>query len=253
MIEEQKTKKKKGFLESWTFIIIVCIIVPMSFRAFLYSPRHIPSSSMKSTLLIGDYIFISKFAYGYSRYSFPLGYSVNYFEGRTGTNKPERGDVIVFRPNAEPSTDFIKRLIGLPGDTVQMRGGKLFLNGAEIEQKRAEDFIDEDEKGNLKSIKRYVETLPNGVSYEVLDEIENGTGDDTVEFVVPENNYFFMGDNRDNSADSRFMVGFVPQENLIGKAEVIFFSNKSSFLKIWDWIISFRKNRFLLSLDKINE
>ncbi len=243
-------KKPKSFFESWTFIIVVCIILPICFRTALYSPRHIPSSSMKSTLLIGDYIFISKFAYGFSRYSFPLGYKFHYFEGRIGGHKPVRGDIIVFRPKSDPSTDFIKRLIGMPGDRVQMKGGRLFINGAMIEQKRIEDFMEDREDGSIYPIKRYVETLPNGVTYEILDEITNGAADYTKEFVVPANNYFFMGDNRDNSADSRLGVGFVPEENLVGKADMVFFSNKSQFLRLWNWLVSFRGERFLIDLTK---
>lgn len=248
MNEDLSYKKPKSFFESWTFIILVCVVLPMCFRAVLYSPRHIPSSSMKSTLLIGDYIFISKFEYGFSRYSFPLGFKYHYFTGRIGGHKPERGDIIVFRPSVDPSTDFIKRLIGLPGDRIQMRGGRLYLNGGLIPQSRIEDFLDEGPNNKLIPIKRYIETLPNGVSYEVLDEIDNGPADDTKEFVVPEGNYFFMGDNRDNSSDSRLSVGYVPEENLIGKAEIIFFSNKSKFLRIWEWMLSFREGRFLKDL-----
>jgi len=248
MQEDLSYKKPKSFFEGWTFIILVCVILPMCFRAGLYSPRHIPSSSMKSTLLIGDYIFISKFEYGFSTYSFPLGYKYRYFDGRIGGDKPERGDIIVFRPANDPSTDFIKRLIGLPGDKIQMRGGRLYINGGLIPQRRIEDFLDEGVGGSMIPIKRYIETLPNGVSYEVLDEIANSNTDDTKEFIVPQSNYFFMGDNRDNSADSRLSVGFVPEENLIGKAEILFFSNRSKFLKIWEWLVSFREDRFFVDL-----
>ena len=244
--------KKKRFLDSWTFIIIVCIILPICFRAFLYSPRHIPSSSMKPTLLIGDYIFISKFSYGYSSYSFPLGYKFNYFDGRIGNEEPKRGDIIVFRPENNPSVDFIKRLIGMPGDKIKVKDGKVYLNGAQLPQKRIEDFVDTKEsgpeKGRKVSIKRFEETLPNGITYEVLDEIDGGNADNTVEYTVPENHYFFLGDNRDNSSDSRLSVGFVPHENLIGRAEIVFFSNETDFIKIWEWVVSFRSDRFILDL-----
>jgi signal peptidase I len=241
--------KPLKFYETWTFVIIVCIILPICFRAFLYSPRHIPSSSMKPTLLIGDYIFISKFAYGFSKYSFPFGYKINYFDGRIGeSEKPKRGDIIVFRPPNDPQTDYIKRLIGLPGDRIQMQNGRLILNGEVLPIKRVEDFLEEKPDGTMYNVKRYTETLPNGVSYKILDEIQASPSDDTEEFVVPENHYFFVGDNRDNSADSRVSIGYVPQENLIGKAEIIFFSNKSNFIEIWNWVTSFRKNRFLIDL-----
>lgn len=246
--KDLNSAKHVKFYETWTFIILVCVILPISFRMFLYSPRHIPSSSMKSTLLIGDYIFISKFAYGYSKYSFPFGSAIDYFDGRIGGSKPKRGDVIVFRPPNALGTDYIKRLIGLPGDRIQMKNGRLWLNDQKVEVKRVENFTDKREQ-LVKSIKRYEETLPNGVSYYVLDEIYDGPADNTKEFVVPEGHYFFMGDNRDNSSDSRLSVGFVPAENLVGKAEIILFSNESRFLKFWDWIFSFRKDRFWLGLD----
>jgi signal peptidase I len=201
---------------------------------------------MKSTLLIGDYIFISKFAYGYSKYSLPFGHKFNYFEGRSMAKEPERGDVIVFRPPDAIGTDYIKRLIGLPGDRVQMKNGRLWLNGKKVDIKRVENFVDE--RGDQKfEIKQYVETLPNGVAYNVLDEKFRGPADNTKEFIVPQNHYFFMGDNRDNSRDSRSPLGFVPFENLIGKAEVILFSNESRFLEIWSWVFSFR-DRFFINI-----
>ncbi|HCR85274.1 MAG TPA: signal peptidase I [Alphaproteobacteria bacterium] len=236
------------FYETWTFVILVCIILPICFRAFLYSPRHIPSSSMKPTLLIGDYIFISKFAYGFGKYTFPFGDKINYFEGRIGGSKPKRGDIIVFRPPNDPQTDYIKRLIGLPGDTIQMKSGRLILNGEVLPNKRREDFLEDKADGTKYNVKRYRETLPNGVEYEVLDEVTAGPADDSEVFTVPENHYFFMGDNRDNSADSRLNIGYVPEENLIGKAEVILFSNEYNFLEIWNWVRGFRENRFIIDL-----
>lgn len=241
-------KKKIKFYETWTFVILVCIVLPVMFRAFVYSPRHIPSSSMKPTLLIGDYIFISKFAYGYSTIDLPFGYAIKYFEGRIGGEKPRRGDVIVFRPPTQPDTDYIKRLIGLPGDIIQMKHGKLFLNGEELQAQRVEDFYDDQPDNSASRVKQYVETLPNGVSYSIIDEVDEGPADNTDIFVVPEKHYFFMGDNRDNSADSRISIGYVPTENLVGRADIVFFSNKSPFIKIWDWVASFREGRFWKNL-----
>lgn len=247
--EVSAPKKKQKFHETWTFIIIVCVLLPLSLRCFLYSPRHIPSSSMKPTLLIGDYIFISKFEYGYSRYTFPLGDIFNYFSGRKGGSKPERGDIIVFRPPSMPDTDYIKRLIGLPGDRVQVINGRLFLNGDPVPTKPDGVFYDESPSGTktdtAKAIPQYIETLPNGVSYHVLDDKPNGEFDNTPVYIVPEHKYFFMGDNRDNSSDSRASVGFVPEENIVGKAKIVFFSNESKFLRIWEWITSFRSSRFI--------
>ncbi|MDX1949187.1 MAG: signal peptidase I [Rickettsiales bacterium] len=236
--------KKLKFYETWTFIIIVCVILPILFRTFIYSPRHIPSSSMKPTLLIGDYIFISKFSYGYSKFDLPFGYAIDYFDGRIFDKEPKRGDIIVFRPSTQPDTDYIKRLVGLPGDIIQMKDGKLIINGETLPIKRVEDFYDEKEGGLVSQIKQYQETLPNGVTYYILDEIDGGPADNTDFFVVPEGKYFFMGDNRDNSADSRIAIGFVPKENLIGRAEVVFFSNEAPLIKLWEWIVSFRENRF---------
>lgn len=250
--KDVNTQKHVKFYETWTFIIIVCIILPISFRAFLYSPRHIPSSSMKPTMLIGDYIFISKFAYGYSKYSFPLGSVFSYFDGRIGGEEPERGDIIVFRPPNATDTDYIKRLVGLPGDKLQMIRGKLWINGVKLKTQRVEDFKDERGESEV-NIRRYRETLPNGVEYFILDEKFEGPADNTEVFTVPENHYFFMGDNRDNSSDSRMSIGFVPKENLVGKAEVILFSNRSRFLEIWSWVFSFRGDRFWLDVRDAKE
>ncbi len=244
-----KKKKKVKFYETWTFLIIICIALPLVFRALFFSPFHIPSGSMKPTLLVGDYIFASKSAYGYSRYSFPFGYAINYMEGRTGDSKPERGDVIIFRPPTMASVDFIKRLVGMPGDKIQMKRGRLYINGEIVPQEQVEDFIEEDENGSVRRVKRYIETLPNGVSYHVLDEKLNHKWDDTMVYIVPEGNYFLMGDNRDNSQDSRTpTVRYVPEINLVGKAEKIVFSTPSMFLKIWEWFGNMKGDRFWKSI-----
>jgi len=221
------SNRKVKFYETWKFIIIVCIIIPVCFRAFLFSPRHIPSSSMKPTLLIGDYIFISKFSYGFSKYSLPFGYIIDYFDNRILFSEPEIGDVIVFRPPNALGTDYIKRLVGKEGDRVQMIAGKLKINGKFLPNRRVDDFLDKKQDGSIKDITRFEETLPNGTTYYILDELKNGPADNTPEFIVPRKHYFFVGDNRDNSSDSRMSIGFVPEENLIGRAEVILFSNES--------------------------
>lgn len=234
--------KEKSFYDSWTFIILVCLVLPIAFRSVAYAPFHIPSSSMKPTLLIGDFIFVSKYAYGYSRYSFPLG--VPFFTGRTGDERPQRGDVVVFRPPSTPNIDFIKRVIGLPGDTIQMRGGELFINAKKVERMPMEDFVDEEEDGTVRRIKRYIETLPNGVSYATLDDEPTGRLDNTRMFKVPEGHYFMMGDNRDHSADSRTPgVSYVPEENLVGQAKIIFVSTSSKLWKFWEWGDSIRTER----------
>lgn len=250
--KKQKTakkaeNKKMRFYETWTFLILLCLVLPILLRSLWYAPFHIPSGSMKPTLLIGDYIFVSKSAYGYSRYSFPLG--IRFFESRVFDKKPERGDVIVFRQPPNPRVDFIKRLVGLPGDKIQVKAGVLYINGKQVPRSRTDDFIEEDEDGSLRRYKRYIETLPNGVSYPVLDERQNGGLDNTPVFTVPDEHYFFMGDNRDNSADSRTnTVGYVPSENLVGKAELIFISTSSRLWKIWEWFTSMRTERFVMTL-----
>lgn len=235
--KEKKPAGKFEFVKS----LAIAVGLALLFRSLLFEPFNIPSGSMKSTLLEGDYVFVTKYAYGYSRYSFPFGLPL--FEGRVFGGEPERGDVVVFRKPSNTSVNFIKRLVGLPGDKIQVMEGLLYINGKLVQRKKVADFVD-DVSGQV--VPRYVETLPNGVSYVVLDEKQGyGAADNTPVFTVPEGYYFFLGDNRDNSQDSRFeKIGYVPEENLLGPARVIFFSNKSSLWRPWEWIISFRGNRF---------
>lgn len=229
--------------------VAVAVALAVIFRSFLYEPFHIPSGSMKQTLLVGDFIFVSKHSYGYSRYSFPLGLPL--FEGRKlAANEPERGDIIVFRLPSNPRIDYIKRLVGLPGDRVQMKNGVLYLNGKAVPKERAGDFMEvrDGEVQRVRHIPRYRETLPNGVDYYVLDDFANGEVDNTAEYTVPEGHYFFMGDNRDHSIDSRYPegVGFVPAENIVGRADVIALSvrENESLLAVWKWGTSLRGDRF---------
>lgn len=234
-VTDTPKQKKEGF---WSLVrsFLIALVIAMLFRTLAYEPFHIPSGSMKPTLLVGDYLFVSKFSYGYSRYSIPFGPPL--FEGRImERHSPERGDVIVFKLPKDNSTNYIKRLIGLPGDTVQVKGGELYLNGEKVKRRRIKDFIDKEHKDNVKQVPQYIETLPNGISYRVLDEIKNGPEDDTQVFRVPEGHYFFMGDNRDNSLDSRVSkpigVGFVPEINLVGRADFTFFSSRNPFWQVW--------------------
>jgi signal peptidase I len=200
---------------------------------------------MKATLLVGDYLFVSKYSYGYSRYSFPFG--IDLFQGRVWEEAPERGDVAVFKLPRDGQTDYIKRVIGLPGDKIQMIDGVLNINGTPVPKERVEDYAETTPDGQAVSVPRYRETLPNGVSYLVLDLDPNGIEDNTPVYEVPPNHYFMMGDNRDNSTDSRVLsaVGYVPFENFVGRAEIIFFSVQegSAAWEFWKWPWTVRAER----------
>jgi signal peptidase I len=234
-------KSLAGWMETIKTVVFA-VLIAFVVRAFGYEPFNIPSGSMIPTLLVGDYLFVSKFSYGYSRYSFPWG--VVPLSDRVWFSEPERGDVAVFRLPRDTSIDYIKRLIGLPGDRIQVIDGVLLINGEPVPRERIEDFV---VPGNGRRIAQYIETLPNGVSYRVLDERPTGSLDNTIEYVVPEGHYFAMGDNRDNSSDSRASVGFVPAENLIGRADVTFFSiaGETRIWEAWDW----RFGRFFRGID----
>jgi len=235
----------KGSARETVRIIIHALILALIVRVFLFQPFNIPSGSMIPTLLIGDYLFVSKYSYGYSRYSFPFGFDL--FSGRILAEEPKRGDVVVFKLPRDNETDYIKRVIGLPGDEIQMIHGVLHINGKAVEKVKVDDYVVTGPSGRERNMARYKETLPNGVSYPVLDLVSDGFGDNTEVYKVPEEHFFMMGDNRDNSTDSRFLseVGFVPFENLVGKAQVIFFSidEDASFWEVWRWPTDVRWNR----------
>ena len=220
------------------------LLIALLIRILLFQPFNIPSGSMKPTLLVGDYLFVSKYSYGYSRYSLP--FSPPLFSGRILGSAPERGDVVVFRLPKDDSTDYIKRVIGLPGDRIKMVDGLLHINGVPVKRERMGDFID-DEGGGTDRVRRWRETLPNGVTYESLDLQDNGPLDNTEEYIVPSGHYFMMGDNRDNSTDSRVLsaVGYVPFENLIGKAQIVSFSigGDVPVWHFWSWPRSMRWSR----------
>ncbi|WP_048647806.1 signal peptidase I [Nitratireductor soli] len=238
-----KSTKKSGGLGETVNVIVQALLLALVIRTFLFQPFSIPSGSMRPTLLEGDYLFVTKWAYGYSRHSLP--FSPPIFSGRIWGSEPARGDVVVFKFPPNPSIDYIKRVIGLPGDTIQMREGMLYINNEAVEREKVGQIDDPDITEMDRPVDLYRETLPNGVAYETLDLTPNGIGDNTREFVVPEGHYFMMGDNRDNSADSRFSVGFVPAENLVGRANVIFFSiaGGASPLELWRWPSEVRPSR----------
>ena len=227
-------------------VIIHALIIAFVVRVFFYQPFNIPSGSMKSTLLVGDYLFVSKMSYGYSRHSLPGGF--NLFSGRIWASPPKRGDVAVFKLPRDPSMDFIKRVIGLPGDEIQMKDGVVYINGTAVPKRPVDEWESPDEFGNISKYTRNEETLPNGVKHLTLDRVPDGRFDNTSPYKVPAGHYFRMGDNRDESNDSRARndVGFIPYENFVGRAELIWFSGteKWSFLKFWTWPSEIRWSRF---------
>ncbi|ABC22653.1 signal peptidase I [Rhodospirillum rubrum] len=244
------SRKKGGGLGETIKTVVYAFLIAIVIRTFAYEPFRIPSGSMIPTLLVGDYLFVSKFSYGYSRFSFPMG--IIPFSGRVLGDVPKRGDVVVFKEPNDTSVDFIKRVVGLPGDRIQVIDGILNVNGEPVRRERTEDFVQREAGGSVLRLTQYQETLPNGVVHPIL-EIHGDTYflDNTREFRVPEGHYFMMGDNRDSSQDSRATVGFVPAENLVGRAEFVFFSHDGSaaIWQVWKWPFAIRWDRFFHSID----
>ena len=225
--------------------LFYALLIALFIRSFFFQPFYIPSSSMEPNLLIGDRLFVSKYSYGYSQHSFP--FSPKIFTGRILKKTPKRGDVVVFKTPADNRTDYIKRLIGLPGDKVQIINKDLYLNGIKIEKKQVETSLNINCGGEILKVDVYEETLPNGTKYLAVYR-KDGTMINSDVFIVPNEHYFFLGDNRDCSKDSRFLssVGYVNFNNLVGKARIIFFSTnkkKGSFFKFWNWNQIVRKDR----------
>lgn len=230
--------------------IVLAVFIALIIRSFWLEPFRIPSGSMYPTLQVGDYLFVSKYSYGYSRYSFPAGLPL--FEGRFFYSEPKRGDIVVFKFPKNTNTDFIKRVIGLPGDRVQVKEGRLYINGEMVERDEKERYIIDEYVSVPEFYHQYEETLPNGKIHRIIEmSDEERVVDDTEEFVVPEDSFFMMGDNRDRSDDSRLTVGFVPKENLVGKARFIFFSHsdKGSLIKPWTWFNAIRWKRFFQGIE----
>jgi len=231
--------------------LIYALIIALIIRSFLFQPFYIPSSSMEPNLLVGDRIFVSKYSYGYSRHSFP--FSPNFSNKRYFTKIPERGDILVFKTPVDNRTDYIKRLIGLPGDKLQIINKNLHINGKKILKKRI-NLLENISCGNeIISVDAYKEVLPNGIEYIAVYRKDH-TMIDTDEYIVPQDHFFFMGDNRDCSNDSRFLknVGYVHINNLVGNAKIIFLSNdktKGSIVKFWNWNKTLRFDRFLKKIE----
>jgi signal peptidase I len=242
-------RKPSGLLDNVKTIVYAGLIA-IGIRTVAFEPFNIPSGSMIPTLLVGDYLFVSKYSYGYSRFSLPL--SPPLFSGRIFGSLPARGDVAVFKLPRDNSTDYIKRIVGLPGDRIQMKGGQLFINGEQVAREAIGDYIAEGD-GPRMQLKEYLETLPGGKKHDILKASDDGPLDNTQEYHVPEGYVFAMGDNRDNSLDSRVLnaVGFVPVENLVGRAEFIFFSIDASapWWEVWEWPFEIRWSRLLSGIN----
>ena len=229
--------------------IVYALGIALFLRVLFFQPYTIPSASMEPNLYEGDYIIVSKWTYGYSKHSIP--FSPPLFSGRLLDKPAHRGDIVVFKLPADNKTDYIKRVIGLPGDRIQMKGGLLYLNGKQVPRVSLGTVRENSGYGFMHDVTRYRETLPGGKSYVTNDFGPTGDLDNTAEFLVPEHHYFMMGDNRDNSSDSRVSpeaggVGFVPAENLEGKAQIILlsWSKGASIFKPWTWVLNLQPHRF---------
>jgi len=233
--------KEGGFFGEFVKVIIQAGLIALVVRTLLFQPFNIPSGSMIPTLDIGDFLFVSKYAYGYSIHSLP--FSPPLFHGRIFFSPPKRGDVVVFKLPRDGQTDYIKRVIGLPGDTIQLRDSRLYINGTIVPRESIAPVKTEDLFGRVRDVPTYKEDLPGGVSHTIIQiEGDNGFYDNTGIYKVPPDDYFMMGDNRDNSTDSRVPpdeggVGYVPAEDLVGRAELIFFSVKKGApaWAFWEW------------------
>lgn len=289
--------KNKNTAREWFNTLFYGALIAIVFRSFLLEPFNIPSGSMIPTLQVGDHIFVEKWSYGYSRYSFPFG-SWKLWNGRFFASDPKVGDVVVFRNPADESLDYVKRLIGQPGDTIQMIAGRLHINGKQVERENPRPYIVAVLRKSLRSVgyyknnisvkgndvwidnlpatfnytveyrnddfcdmyphecgvfeaTEYTEALPNGVKHSIIEYADDARYDNTSLFTVPENHYFFMGDNRDNSGDSRAQVGYVPRDNLLGKVWFTWYSHNyyAPMLAVWTWNNKMRWDRFGMGIN----
>lgn len=228
--------------------VFYALVIALFLRVLLFQPFTIPSASMEPTLLEGDYIIVSKYSYGYSRHSIPFSPPV--FDGRVFQRSPQRGDIVVFKLPRDGRTDYIKRLIGLPGDRIQIRNGAVWINGRPLERDALPEAMVDTGYGFSREVARYLEKMENGRAYVTYDFGNDSDVDNAGVYIVPEGHYFFMGDNRDNSLDSRVPteigVGMVPAENLVGKAQIILLSwdREASLFKPWTWFLEARPSRF---------
>ena len=248
--------KEKGEVSELAKTIIIALLLALTIRTLLYEPFNIPSGSMLPTLKVGDYLFVSKPAYGYSRHSFPFGLAG--FEGRIMNNEnstPKRGDVVVFKLPTNTAIDYIKRIVAMPGERVQVINGRLYINGVRVEREAVGLVQEEDNRYETEALMEYIETLPGGIMHRIYEKSDNEVLDNTVEYKVPAGHYFVMGDNRDNSQDSRVqnLVGFVPYENLVGRADILFFSidEKAKLFLPWTWVNSIRLDRIFKKIGPI--
>lgn len=257
----QTPAKKSAASEWWETIVVIfqALLIAIVLRFFLFQPFSIPTASMQQTLMIGDYFIANKFVWGYGKHSFSLGrygdFALLDFElpisNRIFGSLPARGDVAVFRPVPQ-NQEYIKRVVGLPGDTIQVREGRLYINGTMVERERLGTKMDTDSNGDTREVTVYRETFPEGTTHIIQEISDTLPLDNTPEYVVPAGHYFMMGDNRDRSADSRVLsqVGYVPAVNLIAKAEARFFSIKDNMppWQIWQWPANVRWDRMFQSI-----
>lgn len=242
------SKNNQNEMSEFAKTAVIAVLLAVFIRTFLYEPFNIPSGSMLPTLLVGDYLFVSKPAYGYSKHSFPFGLAE--FEGRMMEGAPKRGDVIVFKLPTNTSVDYIKRIVALPGETVQVSDGRLYINDQMVEREPV-GLVTNNQNADFAERRQmeYIETLPGGIMHRIYENSDDGNLDNTPLYTVPEGHYFVMGDNRDNSMDSRVpnLVGFVPYENIVGRADILFFSigEGAAFYNPFSWPKAIRYSRLL--------